>query len=158
MPARASAASTAPAMSNRPCAVGSRLSGTCRLVTASTATASGRLIRKIQRQPIEPTIQPPRNGPIAPATPPSPDQAPMARGRSSAANVDWMMASEPGVSSAPPMPCSARAAISTPMLGARPHSADESANQVTPMRNTRRRPNRSPSAPPSRISPARVSV
>ena len=82
----------------------------------------------------------------------------MARGRSSAANAAWMMASEPGVSSAPPMPCSARAAISTPMSGARPHRAEVIANQVTPMRNTRRRPNLSPSAPPSRISPASVSV
>src|SRR6185437_15223736 len=136
-PARASAVSTDPAMSNRPRASGSRLSGTCRSPTATTATASGRLIRKIQRQPIEPTIQPPRNGPIAPATPPSPDQAPMARGRSSGLNVDWMMASEPGVSSAPPMPCSARAAMSTPMSGATPQISEASANQITPMRNTR---------------------
>ena len=69
-----------------------------------------------------------------------------------------MIASEPGVSSAPPMPCSARAAMSTPMSGASPHSAEASANQITPMRKIRRRPSRSPSAPPSRISPARVSV
>ena len=69
-----------------------------------------------------------------------------------------MIASEPGVSSAPPTPCSTLAAMSTPMPGARPHSAEDSANHTTPMRNTRRRPRRSPSEPPSRISPASVRV
>lgn len=56
------------------------------------------------------------------------------------------------------MPWSARAAMSTPAFGAIPHSSDASANHTTPTTNTRRRPNRSPSAPPSRISPARVSM
>ncbi len=51
-----------------------------------------------------------------------------------------MMARLPGVSSAPPMPCSARAAISTSTVGASAHSAEASANQATPIRNTRRRP------------------
>ena len=68
-----------------------------------------------------------------------------------------MIASDPGVSSAPPMPCTTRAAISTRTFGARPHSSEAAANQVTPIRNTRRRPNRSPSEPPSRISEARLS-
>ena len=44
------------------------------------------------------------------------------------------------------------------MFGASPHSAEASANQTVPIRNTFRLPNRSPSEPPSRISPARVSV
>ena len=83
IPVRASAASAAPAMSNRPCAAGLRVSGTCRAVTATTAAASGRLSRKIQRQPTEPTSHPPSSGPTAAATPPRPDQAPIAFGRSS---------------------------------------------------------------------------
>ena len=158
IPASASAARIAPAQSNRPWLVGSLVSGTWRVETATTTAASGRLIRKIHRQPTESMSQPPTNGPTAPATPPRPDQAPMALGRSLAANDAWMIASEPGVSSAPPMPCSARAPMSTPMSGARPHSAEASANQTTPTTKTRRRPSRSPSAPPSRIRPARVSV
>jgi hypothetical protein len=158
MPPSASAANTAPAMSKPPCTEESRDSGTCRTVTASTAAASGRLSRKTQRQPADCTSQPPRIGPTADATPPSPDQAPTARGRSSGANVAWMIASEPGVSSAPPTPCSTLAAISTPILGARPHSAEDSANQTTPTMKTRRRPSRSPSEPPSRMSPASVRV
>ena len=98
------------------------------------------------------------NGPAAPAMPPSPDHAPMARARSSGRNELCRIARLPGVSSAPPMPCKARAATSVSMLGAIPHSSDATANQVTPMTKTRRRPNRSPRDPPSRINEASVSV
>ena len=55
------------------------------------------------------------------------------------------------------MPWSARAATSVATFGARPQSADAIANQAVPMMNTRRRPNRSPSEPPSRINDASVS-
>ncbi|PBC71282.1 hypothetical protein BX265_5879 [Streptomyces sp. TLI_235] len=156
-PASASAASTAPSTSNRPERSGSRVSGTWRADTAITTTATGRLSRKIHRQPGPSTSHPPRNGPTAAATPPSPDQAPTAAPRSSAWNTACSMASEPGVSSAPPTPCSARAAISTSMFGAAAQNAEATANQATPIRNTRRRPYRSPSEPPSRISAASVS-
>lgn len=98
------------------------------------------------------------NGPTAAATPPSPDQAPTARARSSGWKTAWISASEPGVSSAPPTPWSARAAISTPASGARPHSSEAAANHTTPITKTRRRPKRSPRAPPSRISDERVSM
>ncbi len=98
------------------------------------------------------------NGPTAPATPASPDHAPIAAARSSPWKDAEIRASDPGVSSAPPMPCSARAPISTSIEGANPHSAEASANQTTPIRKIRRRPNRSPSEPPSRMNPARVSV
>ncbi len=69
-----------------------------------------------------------------------------------------MIASEPGVSSAPPMPWRARAATSTPAFGASPHSSEATANHTTPTTKTLRRPYRSPSEPPSRISPASVSM
>ena len=95
---------------------------------------------------------------MAAATPPSPDQAPIVRARSSGSNEAWISASDPGVSSAPPMPCSTRAAMRNPAVGATAHSSDAVANHATPTRNTRRRPYRSPSAPPSRISAARASV
>ena len=65
---------------------------------------------------------------------------PMAWARSSSRNVDWMIARLPGVSSAPPMPCRARATISTPALGATPHSSEATANQTTPVTKMRRRP------------------
>ena len=77
---------------------------------------------------------------FAPAIPPSPDQAPMAGPRSSFRNDASMSASDPGVSSAPPTPCSARAAISISTLGATAHSSEATANHATPITNTRRRP------------------
>ncbi|MFJ9859507.1 hypothetical protein ACWEV9_11030 [Streptomyces albogriseolus] len=39
--------------------------------------------------------------------------------------------------------------MSTPSSGAIPHSREAAANHSTPTTHTRRRPNRSPSAPPS---------
>ncbi len=50
------------------------------------------------------------------------------------------MARLPGVSSAPPTPCRARAAISTPTVGASPHSSDAAANHTMPIMNSFRRP------------------
>ena len=77
---------------------------------------------------------------MAVATPPRPDHAPIAAERSSGANEACRIARLPGVSSAPPTPCRARAAISVPAFGASPHSKDASANQTMPIANTRRRP------------------
>ena len=64
---------------------------------ATTAAATGRLMKKTSRQDTALISQPPRNGPIAVATPPSPDQAPMALERSSGANDAWRIARLPGV-------------------------------------------------------------
>jgi hypothetical protein len=78
--------SAPPAMSTRPVASGSWDSGTCRTASTTTAAAIGRLITKISRQVPAGTSHPLRNGPIAVATPASPDQAPIALPRSSGAN------------------------------------------------------------------------
>ena len=51
---------------------------------------------------------------------------------------------------APPTPCSARAAISTPMLGATAAKAEPTVKTPRPTMNMRLRPNRSPSAAPVR--------
>ena len=90
--------------------------------------------------------------------PPNPDQAPIARERSSVANDACRIARLPGVSSAPPMPCTARAAINTSMFGAAAQASDAIANQATPSSKIRRRPMRSPSVPPSSRNAARVNV
>ncbi|CAM5711546.1 hypothetical protein SMICM304S_03398 [Streptomyces microflavus] len=157
-PASASAPSTAPSTSNRPCAAGSRDSGTWRRATGTQIAASGRFSRNTHRQPGPSTSHPPTNGPTAAPTPPNPDQSPTARARSSGWKLAWMSARDPGVSSAPPTPCRARAAMRTPAFGAIPQRSEASANHTIPTTNTRRRPYRSPSAPPSRISPASVSM
>ncbi len=89
-------AQAAPATSIRPVAVGSRVSGTCRAVTTRTTMPIGRLMRKIHRHDAAAIRYPPRNGPMAVATPPRPVQAPMARPRSSGRNDAWRMARLPG--------------------------------------------------------------
>ena len=113
---------------------------------------------KIHRHEAASTNQPPRKGPMAVATPPSPDQAPMAAPRSSGRKLASMMARLPGVNRAAPTPWMARATIRAPPEGAMAQSSDATANHTTPIRNTRLRPNRSPSDPPRSKNPARVNV
>ena len=69
-----------------------------------------------------------------------------------------MMASELGMSIAAPMPCTARAAINWATVGEIPHHTDPSAKMPAPITKTRRRPNRSPAAPPINIREATQSV
>src|SRR5215467_13365727 len=69
-----------------------------------------------------------------------------------------MSARLPGTSSAAPTPWTARAAISRPTVGAAAQAPDAAANSATPHENTRRLPNRSPSAPPTSTSAASKSA
>src|SRR5215469_2639588 len=128
-------------------------SGTWRTPAAMITAATGRLIAKISRQDTAWTSHPPRNGPIAVATPDRPDQAPIALPRSAGANDASMMARLPGVISAAPIPCTARAAISTGESGATPQISDATANQITPTRYIRLRPYRSPRVPANSSRP-----
>jgi hypothetical protein len=68
------------------------------------------------------------------------------------------MVSVSGVNSAPPAPCTARAATSAPIVGASAAAAEPAVKTATPIVNIRRRPNRSPSAPPVSSSTAKLSV
>ncbi len=113
---------------------------------------------KISRQDTACTSHPPRNGPIAVATPPNPDHAPIARLRSSGTNDASRIAKLPGVNSAAPTPCNARAPTSTGALEATAPSSDATTNHTTPIRNIRRRPYRSPRSPATSSRPARVRV
>ena len=140
IPASAPLMHAAPLTSSFGTGPGDLVSGTCRAEMAMTTTASGRLMKNTSRQDTALISHPPRNGPMAVATPPRPDHAPMAAERSSWANEACRMARLPGVSSAPPTPCRARAAISTPTVGASPHSSDATANQTVPITNILRRP------------------
>ena len=63
-----------------------------------------------------------------------------------------------GMTIAAPAPCTARAAISAPMLGASAAAALDRVNTLIPTANIRRRPYRSPRAAPVSISTANVSV
>ena len=142
IPASAPLMQAAPLMSSLGTGPGDLVSGTCRAAMATTAAATGRLMKNTSRQPCGTALisNPPRSGPAAVATPPSPDHAPIAAPRSSSEKDACRMARLPGVSSAPPTPCRARAAMSTATFGASPHSSDAIANQTVPITNNFRRP------------------
>ncbi len=89
------------------------------------ATTIGTLIQKMARQPTPSTSAPPRIGPSASDRPDIEPNTPMALARSAGSgNVVATIAIATGLSIVPPTACSARAAISQPMLGARPHSSE----------------------------------
>ena len=101
---------------------------------------------------------PPTNGPMATARPPMAPQAPSAAARRSGRTAWLNRVSERGMIMAPPAPCTARAATSTPMLGASAATADAAVNSAMPATKIRRRPRRSPSAAALSSSTAKVNV
>ena len=115
-------------------------------------------MKKISRQDHASTSQPPSTGPSAVVSAEDPAQVPIARPRSPSGKCALMIARLLGTSSAPPIPCTARAAISTPAPGAIAQATDAAVKTATPIAKTRRRPNRSPAAPPTRISAPSISM
>ena len=91
---------------------------------------------------------PPTSGPSATAMPLIPDQTPIAIPRRSGGKASASRVRVSGVAIAAPMPCVARAAMSSPAEGATAAAADESVNNAMPTMNMRLRPKRSPSAAP----------
>ena len=98
------------------------------------------------------TTKPPSSGPMAVDTADQPDQRPMAVPRSAALNEASSIARLLGTSIAPAAPCTNRSPSSTsaPGASAQPSVATEKA--IAPVANSRRRPYRSPSAPPRSVS------
>ena len=138
---------TCPTGSNRRARV-ARDSGTNSRVRTIAATTIGTLTQKIACQPTPSTSTPPRIGPSASARPDIEPKTPMALARAAGSgNVVATIAIATGLSIVPPTACSARAAISHSMLGARPHSSEPSPNVASPIWKTRRRPNRSAADP-----------
>ncbi len=106
----------------------------------------GTFSQKIHCQEKPSTTAPPTTGPSATPSPETPDQMPSASPRFSTAKASLSSVSESGVMTAPPRPWKARAAISASVLGASAAAAEESVKTPIPTANTRRLPNRSPSA------------
>ena len=69
-----------------------------------------------------------------------------------------MSANEHGINIAAPVPWIARAKISWVMFGERPHESDAVVKIAVPTRKIRRRPKRSPAAPPVNRNAERQSV
>ena len=101
---------------------------------------------------------PPTTGPSATPRPLTPDQMPSAIPRFSAGNAVLSSVSVSGATIAAPRPCTARAPISAPVLGASAAPADASVKIPRPMTNILRRPKRSPSAAPVSSRTANASV
>ena len=103
--------------------------------------------------------RPPSN---TPALVPAADTAlhtPSARARSDpSGNCVVMIVSVAGASTAAPSPLRERARMSVDPLWAKPPARLAAVKMPSPIRNTRRRPNKSAARPPSSRRPANVSV
>ncbi len=136
---------------------GARLSRTTRGESASTSAPTGTLTKKIHSQPRYLTRMPPKRTPAAAPLPPIAPQMPSALFRSGpSSNVVVMIESVAGDTIAAPKPCTARAAMSTPVVLARPQASEAIEKIATPMRNIRLRPRMSPARPPSSRKPPNV--
>src|SRR5262245_27179258 len=98
------------------------------------------LMKNTHRQEACSIRNPPRTGPTAAVMDVKPDHVPIARPRFSRGNDALMMARLPGTSIAAPIPCSPRARINWPILGARPHQIEDAAKRETPAAYIRLRP------------------
>jgi hypothetical protein len=85
-------------------------------------------------------------------------QVPTALPRASPSKVAATIASEPGTSSAPAIPCRARAPTKNSSEGATAQSAEVAPKAIRPATNIRRRPNWSPRLPPTSSSATIVSM
>ncbi len=97
-------------------------------------------IKKAARHDTKSMSNPPTTGPIAAVTPENPDQVPIALPRSSSENEELMIASEPGIINAPPIPWIVRAAMSDSELGERPHHTEATVKIAMPIMKILRRP------------------
>ncbi|OIQ79190.1 hypothetical protein GALL_390710 [mine drainage metagenome] len=122
--------------------------------TGTKKIPRGTLIQKIHCQEKPWTTAPPTNGPSATANPLAAPQAANAAPRRAGGTAALKIVRVNGRTSAPPAPCTARAATSQPAVGANAAAALAKVNTDNPRANMRRRPNRSPrAAPVSRRTP-----
>ena len=118
-------------MSSAP-GLGSRLSGTSRYPSTSAAPTTGTLIQNTAGQDRNSIITPPISGPRPTPTAAMAAQMLIAFPRSSRGKTSMMIESVAGMISAPPMPITARAAISCPPLAAKAPPTLASPNTSSP--------------------------
>ena len=112
------------------------------------------MTQKTDDQPKTLRSRPPTIGPTMNPTPAIAAHVPMADGRSSSGVASTKIDNVSDDISAPPTPCTARKAISSTSTVDSAQAAEPTTNMTIPTTKHRRRPNRSPSAPPSGISAA----
>ena len=104
-----------------------------RVSTSGTASSPiGTLIQKIHCHASPSTTAPPTSGPLATARPVIALKIPIAAPRRSGGKAALSSARPSGISSAAPAPCTARAPISQPTLGASAQAADDRAKRPRP--------------------------
>jgi hypothetical protein len=135
---------------------GPKLSSTRASTSGISASPIGTLTQKIHAHAVPSAIAPPTSGPPSVARPVTLKKIPSADARRSGGNAALTIARASGMTSAPPAPWTARAAISQPAFGASPHAADAVTNSARPAVKTRLRPKRSPSADPVMSSTAKL--
>jgi hypothetical protein len=111
---------------------------------ANAATPMGRLMKKMNRQPNRSVSTPPASGPMALAAPSVAPKTPSARARATPENSTRSSGVAVANSTAPPTPCSARNSWSASAVGASAQVSDPTVKMTRPIRNSRRRPSRSP--------------
>ena len=97
------------------------------------AAISGMLTQKIARQELIPIRAPPPAGPSTVAIPVQAVQVPTALPRAAPSKVAATIASEPGTSSAPAIPCRTRAPIRNSALGETAQSAEVAPKAISPI-------------------------
>ncbi len=149
----------APVKSTRRCSRTIRLSDTRRGTISSANRATGTLMKKIHRQDARSVSAPEITVPDVPPSPAMPPQIPSAFIRSrGSGNSSAIRPSDAGAAIASPAPCTNRLETSIAGATAAPHATEASAKTLTPARNSRRRPKRSASRPPSSSRPPAIST
>ncbi len=129
-----------------------------RRASGSSTRPIGTFSQKIHCQEMCSVSEPPISGPLATATPVTAPKIPRAAPRRSAGIAAPIRVSVSGIMTAAPTPWTARKAISSSMPGERAAAAEAAVKRASPDMNSRRLPNRSPSAAPSISSTAKVRV
>ena len=113
---------------------------------------SGTLTKNIARQLAPAISRPPSDGPRAVPSADIVPSNPMALPVRALGTVAPTIAMASAIMMAAPKPCAARAAISSPSVGAIAHRTEATVNKATPISSSRRRPTRSPRRPTLTIS------
>ena len=146
-PVRTTASSAAPGQSNRVAGTIPGRRGTAHHDTATAATTTGTLTRKIARHPPTVSRSPPRSGPRPAANATEPPTIPNAPPRRSAGTSSRIRPAPFGNTTAPETACSTRNTIRNVSPGAAAAPSDARPNTISPPTTNGRRPCRSPSLP-----------
>ncbi len=139
-------------------AFGPRLSLIRDSTSGIAASPIGTLSQKIHCHARPCVTAPPTTGPATTASPVIPPNRPSAWPRRSGGNAAVSNASATGATIAAPAPWTARAAIRKPTSVDSAHAAEAETNKPSPIANSLRRPNRSPSDEPVISSTAKLSA